>query len=773
MTLRELPSGQMGTVVQVAGEGALRRRLFDMGVLPGADITMVKAAPLGDPIEYRVDAYELVLRACDAELVRIENVREPTAPIAPSDEAGAVSAASPGQTRRLNLPIGGVQLSFALAGNQNSGKTTLFNRLTGASRRTGNFPGVTVDIKFGAITVMPNATVTDLPGLYSLSPYSKEELAARQFLLDGGASCIINVIDATNLTRSLRLTLQLMELGLPMVIALNMADEVRDSGGVLYADKIEEILGVPAVRVSATTGEGVDELIMTASRVVNAAPPGKPDLSRAGGNGVRVAEALRNAERLIAPRADESGVPSAFAASALCEDDSDVRSRLKLSDSEAAELEEIFTGLERGCGTDRKSALAEARFAFARDLTRASSVPPARDRFRERSEKLDRVLTGRFTAFPILILAMAAIFCLAFVLVGPALRNILTRWMGAFTHTFGWYLDQIGVAPVLRSLITDGIFLGVGTVLSFLPMIIILFLFLSLLEDSGYLARVAFITDRPVKKLGLSGHSVAPFILGFGCTVPGVMACRTLPSERDRRNTVLLLPFISCTAKLPIYTLLAALFFPGKSVLIIPALYVLGLLLGVLAAAVMNKTDNVRPSPFIMELPNYRVPTAKNVLKLLWNRCKDFVGRVFTTVLIASMVVWFMSAFDTHLRLTDNPENSLLATVAGAVAPVLRPLGLDDWRVVAALAVGLLAKENIASALVILFGSAAALGAALDPPSAISMLVFCLLYTPCAATLAAMRRELGWKWATGAALWQLVLAWCAAFLVRAAFIAFI
>ncbi len=774
MTLDELPVGSSATIARVGGEGALRQHFLNMGVIPGAEITLVKLAPMGDPMELRLHGYELTLRVSDAKQIDIDGVRDADAEIAARPRARR--AAHPGlgeggryHTRADEHPLpAGTTLTFALAGNQNCGKTTLFNQLTGANQHVGNFPGVTVDRKDGAIRGRANTLVTDLPGIYSLSPYTSEEVVTRRFILDDKPKGIINIVDATNIERNLYLTMQLLELDVPMVVALNMMDEVRENGGSVRVNELEERLGVPVIPISAAKNEGIGELIDHAIHVAQYQErPGRADFCEPNGECGAVHRCLHGVMHLIEDHARDAGLPVRFAASKLAEGDPLVRERLRLSDNELEMIEHIVVQMEEERGLDRAAAIADMRFRFINRVCEEAVVHPRQSRERARSERIDRILTGRYTAIPAFAAIMGLMFFLTFNVVGSVFSDLLEALVAFVTRQADALLTAAGVSPVLRSLVVDGVCGGVGSVLSFLPFIVTLFFFLSLLEDSGYMARVAFVMDKLLRRIGLSGRSIVPMLVGFGCTVPGVMATRTLPSERDRRMTILLTPFMSCSAKLPIYAFFSAVFFPEHAALVMIGLYVLGVAMGILTAALLKRfAFRGEPVPFVMELPNYRMPGARNVAQLLWEKAKDFLQRAFTVIFAATIVIWFLQTFGAQLRVVADSRDSLLAHLAGLIAPVLAPLGFGDWRICTALISGFMAKESVVSTLTILFGSASALHAALTPLAAASLLVFCLLYTPCVAAISCVRRELGGKWAAGIVVFQCAIAWVAALAVR-------
>ena len=772
MTLKDLPIGKTATVTTVGGEGALRQHFLDMGLIPKADVTMVKFAPMGDPVEVRIHGYELTLRLADAEKIEIDKIRDTiTEPVRPQD-ARPIFHPGLGEGGKYHVQTGeplspGETLTFALAGNQNCGKTTLFNQLTGSNQHVGNFPGVTVDRKDGAIRGVENTLVTDLPGIYSMSPYSSEELVTRRFVLDEHPRGIINIVDATNIERNLYLTMQLMELDVPMVLALNMMDEVRQNGGSVRVNEMEEMLGIPVVPISAAKNEGIEELIDHAVHVAKyREAPGRQDFCDVNDHNGAVHRCLHGIMSLIEDHAHDAGIPVRFAASKLAEGDQLVLDRLNLDQNEKETLEHIITQMEKERGLDRAAAIADMRFSFIQKVCGATVVKPKESREHARSVAIDRILTGKYTAIPAFIGIMGLVFWLTFNVIGAFLSNLLDMGIGALTDIVDRGMTAANVNPVLHSLVIDGIFTGVGSVLGFLPVIVTLFFFLSMLEDSGYMARVAFVMDKLLRKIGLSGRSVVPMLIGFGCTVPGVMASRTLPSERDRKMTILLTPFMSCSAKLPIYSFFAAAFFPGKGALVMVILYFTGILVGILMALLMRGTMfKGEAVPFVMELPNYRMPGAKNVAQLLWEKAKDFLQRAFTVIFVATIIIWFLQTFDLRFNIVSDSKDSILAVVAGWIAPIFAPLGFGDWRISTALITGFMAKESVVSTLTVLFGSSAAVASLLTPLSAVSLLVFCLLYTPCVAAIASVKRELGGKWAAGVVIGQCVIAWLMAGLV--------
>ena len=773
MTLKELSIGKTATVRTVGGEGALRQHFLDMGIIPGAEVTMVKYAPMGDPVEVRIHSYELTLRLADAGRIAIDEMRDA---VKEKEQPDAKAIPHPGfgeggkyhnKAEEHPLPEGEL-LSFALAGNQNCGKTTLFNQLTGSNQHVGNFPGVTVDRKDGEIRGQKNTLVTDLPGIYSMSPYSSEEIVTRNFVLNEHPRGIINIVDATNIERNLYLTMQLMELDVPMVLALNMMDEVRENGGSVLVNQMEERLGIPVIPISAAKNEGIEELVAHAVHVAKyQEKPGRKDFCEANDHGGAVHRALHAIMHLIEDHAARADIPVRFAASKLAEGDALILEQLALDENEKEMLEHIVCQMETERGLDRAAAIADMRFNFIEKVCRETVVKPKESREHVRSTEIDRVLTGKYTALPCFAGIMAAVFFLTFHVIGASLQSVLEVLIGKLTELVDSAMKAWGVNPVLHSLVIDGIFNGVGSVLSFLPIIVTLFFFLSILEDSGYMARVAFVMDKLLRKIGLSGRSIVPMLVGFGCTVPGVMASRTLPSERDRKMTILLTPFMSCSAKLPIYAFFTAAFFPKYSALVMVLLYFGGIFMAVLMAMLMQGTlFQGEAVPFVMELPNYRMPGAKNVGQLLWDKAKDFLQRAFTVIFVATIVIWFLQTFGTHLNVVEDSKDSILAVVSSRLAPVFRPLGFGDWRVSTALLTGFMAKESVVSTLSVLFGTTAQLTEILTPVSALSLLVFCLLYTPCVAAVASIKRELGGRWAAGVVVSQCVIAWLAAFVVH-------
>ena len=776
MTLDTLEIGQSAQITTVGGEGALRQHFLDMGLIPGADVTLVKYAPMGDPMELRIHGYELTLRLADAAKIEIIPIKDQQrkSEALPSAAEPCVSCEHPGlgEGGRYHEKEGehplpeGVTLTFALAGNQNCGKTTLFNQLTGSNQHVGNFPGVTVDRKSGAIREYPNTELTDLPGIYSMSPYTNEEIVTRQFIINERPTGIINIVDATNIERNLYLTMQLLELDIPMVLALNMMDEVRGNGGSIRINEMEAMLGIPVVPISAAKNEGVDELARHALHVAKyQEKPGRTDFCDMNDHGGAVHRCLHAIMHLIDDHAKAAGIPVRFAATKLVEGDQRVMDALALDKNEQEMLEHIIVQMETERGLDRAAAIADMRFAFIKELVDATVVKPHESREHLRSQKIDRFLTGKYTAIPAFIGIMGLVFFLTFNVIGAWLQGLLETAIAWLTVIVSNALVSWEVNEAVRALVIDGVFNGVGSVLSFLPIIVTLFFFLSLLEDTGYMARVAFVMDKLLRKIGLSGRSIVPMLIGFGCTVPGVMASRTLPSARDRRMTILLTPFMSCSAKLPIYGFFTAAFFPGHGGLIMVGLYFLGIAVGILVALIFKSTlFRGEAVPFVMELPNYRMPGLKNVGQLLWDKAKDFLQRAFTVIFLATIVIWFLQTFDLHFRIVQDSQNSILALLASYIAPLFKPLGFGDWRISTALITGFIAKESVVSTLTVLVGEG--ITSLLTVGAAGSLLVFCLLYTPCIAAIASVRRELGGKWAVCMVLMQCAIAWVCACLLR-------
>lgn len=772
MTVKDLKVGDSGQIEVVGGEGALRQHFLDMGMVPGAVVTVVKFAPMGDPVEIRVHGYELTLRLDDADKIEVIPVT------LPKEEKEKNNI---GKNKRNHPALGepgihhmkgsgeklpeGTKLTFALVGNQNCGKTTLFNRLTGANQHVGNFPGVTVDKKDGSIIGYPNTVITDLPGIYSMSPYSSEELVSRNFVLNEKPHAIINIVDATNIERNLYLTMQLLEMDRPMVVAINMMDELVGNGGSIDINEMEEMLGVPVVPISAAKNEGVDELIKHAIHIAEYQErPLRQDFCDEEDNGGAVHRCLHSVSHLIEDHARKAQIPVRFAAGKLVECDTHILKMLDLDFNELETLEHITMQMERERKLDRRAAIADMRFSYIKKVAALCVNKPRESKERIRSRRIDRVLTGKYTAIPVFILIMVLVFYLTFNVIGAALQNLLELGVGALTDIVDGLLTDAGVNATLHNLIINGIFEGVGSVLSFMPIVVVMFFFLSLLEDSGYIARVAFFMDKLLRKIGLSGRSIVPMLIGFGCTVPAVMSTRTLPSERDRRMTILLTPFMSCTAKLPIYAFFVNAFFPGKGGLIMSGLYILGILVGILVAvlykSVMFKGEAV---PFVMELPNYRMPSLRSTLQLMWEKAKDFLQKAFSVILIATVIVWFLQSFDLHFNLATNSSDSIMAHLAGIIAPLFAPLGLNDWRICTALISGFMAKESVVSALEVLFATEGGINEVLTGVTAGTLMVFSLLYTPCVAAISAVRRELGRRWAVGVVIWQCMVAWIIAF----------
>ena len=773
MTLKDLEIGKSAVITEVGGDGSLRQHFLDMGMIPGAEVTVVKLAPMGDPMELRLHGYELTIRLADAEKIGITPVSETAAEKKNKSPGKKKEHPGLGEEGKFHRPEDGTPLpegsrmTFALVGNQNCGKTTLFNQLTGSNQHVGNFPGVTVDRKDGVIKGYPNTVVTDLPGIYSMSPYSSEEIVSRNFVLESKPTAIINIVDATNIERNLYLTMQLLEMNVPMVVALNMMDEIKENGGYIDVNTLEHLLGVPVVPISAAKNQGIGELI---KHVIHIAAyqerPRRQDFCDESEHRGAVHRCLHAIIHLIQDHAENAGLPVRFATSKLVEGDALIQDALKLDRNEEEMLEHIIAQMEAERGLDRNAAMADMRFNFIQKICGETVFKPRETKEHKRSQKIDRLLTGKFTAIPAFLLIMVGIFYLTFNVIGAWLQGLMESAVVWLTDAVAAAMVTGGVNETLQSLVVDGIFAGVGSVLSFVPIIVTLFFFLSMLEDSGYIARVAFVMDKLLRKIGLSGRSIVPMLIGFGCTVPAVMATRTLPSERDRKMTILLTPFMSCTAKLPIYAFFVDAFFPDNGGLIMSGLYILGILVGILVAflykGLMFRGEAV---PFVMELPNYRLPSAKNVVQLLWEKAKDFLQRAFSVILLATVVIWFLQSFDFQMNLVASSEDSILAALSGVLAPLLKPIGLGDWKICTALISGFMAKESVVSTLEVLFGGGVAM--AMSPLAAASLLVFSLLYTPCVAAVAAIRREMGTKWAVGVVVWQCVLAWLAAFAIYA------
>lgn len=772
MTLKNLEIGESAVITSVGGEGALRQHFLDMGVIPGAEVTVVKFAPMGDPMELQIHGYELTLRLADADQIEIQPIKERKNKhsridkIYPSEhpglgEDGKYHAKGEGDP----LPEGTL-LTYALVGNQNCGKTTLFNQLTGANQHVGNFPGVTVDRKDGPIKGHPNTRVTDLPGIYSMSPYTSEEIVSRNFVLDEKPKAIINIVDATNIERNLYLTMQLLEMNVPMVVALNMMDEITNNNGAIDINGMEAMLGVPVVPISAAKNEGVRELIEHAVHIARYQEhPQKQDFCSKDDHGGAIHRAIHAVESIIEDHTERAGLPLRFSATKVIEGDSLILEQLQLDKNEMDMIEHIVVQMEKEGGMDRSAAIADMRFDFIEYVCERTVKKPKESKERIRSEKIDRILTGKWTAIPCFIAIMGAVFFLTFNVIGAFLQGLLETGIDALTVAVDEWMTAAHVNHALHGLVIDGIFGGVGSVLSFLPIVVTLFFFLSIMEDSGYVARVAFFMDKLLRKIGLSGRSIVPMLIGFGCTVPAVMATRTLPSKRDRKMTIFLTPFMSCTAKLPIYAFFVSAFFPGKGGFVMTGIYLLGILVGILVALLFKSTlFKGEAVPFVMELPNYRMPGVKNVAQLLWEKAKDFLSKAFSVILIATIVVWFLQSFDLHLNMVTDSSKSLMATVSGWIAPILAPLGLGDWRIVTSLISGFMAKESVVSTMGILFGES--IHTAISTTAAVTMLVFSLLYTPCVAAIASIKRELGAKWAVGVVFWQCAVAWVVAFLAR-------
>lgn len=767
MNLSKLPIGSTATIQSVGGSGALRQHFLDMGLIQGTEVTVVKYAPMGDPIELRIHGYELSIRLADAENIQVGEAHEPKTV---ENKAAKKEKHHPGygeggkfHNRKSENPLPDSEtLTFALVGNQNCGKTTLFNQLTGSKQHVGNFPGVTVDRKDGVIKGYENTLITDLPGIYSMSPYTSEEIVTREFVIREKPKGIINIVDATNIERNLYLTMQLLELGFPMVVALNMMDELWENGGSVLVNEMEEALGVPVIPISAAKGEGIEELIRHAVHVAKYQE--RPEETDFCNRKEGIHRGIHAVMHLIEDHAERTEIPVRFAASKVMEGDTKILEQLELTEKEQGILEDIAIQTQEETGMDRAAAVAQMRFDYIEEVCKGTVIKPKESKERVRSRKIDHFLTGKYTGIPAFIGIMGIVFWLTFNVIGAFLQGLLESGISALTDVVDHDMEAAQVNSVVHSLVIDGIFNGVGGVLSFLPIIVTLFFFLSMLEDSGYMARVAFIMDKLLRKLGLSGRSIVPMLIGFGCTVPGVMASRTLPSERDRKMTILLTPFMSCTAKLPIYAFFTAAFFPKHGALVMIGLYVFGIVMGILMALIFKKTAfKGEAVPFVMELPNYRMPGGKNVLHLLWDKAKDFLQRAFTVIFLATILIWFLQNFDTGLNMVADSQDSMLALAAGVLAPVFIPVGFGDWRIVTALISGFMAKESVVSSLTVLFGSTAALQGSLSTVGAGALLVFCLLYTPCVAAIASVKRELGGKWAIAMVVGQCVLAWLAAF----------
>ena len=772
MTLKELEIGESAAIKTVGGSGALRQHFLDMGMIPGAEVTVVKLAPMGDPMELQIHGYELTLRLAEADQIEIEPIKKRSRAhegkeyLKPSEHPGLGEDGKYHSKESENPLPEGTTLTYALVGNQNCGKTTLFNQLTGSNQHVGNFPGVTVDRKDGSIKGYSNTDVTDLPGIYSMSPYSSEEIVSRNFVLNEKPKAIINIVDATNIHRNLYLTMQLLEMDVPMVVALNMMDEVLGNQGSIDVNEMEALLGVPVIPISAAKNEGVSELVEHAIHIAKYQErPLRQDFCDKNDHDGAVHRCIHAVIHLIEDHAQKAEIPGRFAATKAIEGDNLILEQLKLDENEMEMLEHIVQQMENERGLDRSAAIADMRFDFIERLCEKTVVKPKESKERIRSEKIDKILTGKYTAIPCFIGIMVLVFYLTFNVIGAWLQGILEFGIDKISEAVGSAMTVAHVNSAVHSLVIDGIFNGVGSVLSFLPIIVTLFFFLSLMEDSGYIARVAFVMDKLLRKIGLSGRSIVPMLIGFGCTVPAVMATRTLTSERDRKMTILLTPFMSCTAKLPIYAFFVSVFFPKQGGLIMAGLYLLGILVGILAACLYKNTlFKGEPVPFVMELPNYRLPGAKNVGQLLWEKAKDFLQRAFSVILLATIVVWFLQSFDLHLNMVKDSADSILAMVAGFLVPIFKPVGLGDWKICTALISGFMAKESVVSTLEVLFASG--IEGALSPLSAASLLVFSLLYTPCVAAIASIRRELGGKWALGVVFWQCAVAWICALIMH-------
>ncbi|MBQ5399475.1 MAG: ferrous iron transport protein B [Ruminococcus sp.] len=770
MNLNELEIGQSAVIKSVGGEGELRQHFLDMGVIPEIEIKLVKLAPMGDPMQFSLHDYELTLRRDDAEKITVEPLsaesEKPRRRLNRSNHPGLGEGGRFHKKGSGNPLPDSVTLTYALVGNQNCGKTTLFNQLTGSNQHVGNFPGVTVDRKDGVIKGCKNTLITDLPGIYSMSPYTSEEIVSRNFVLDEKPKAIINILDATNIERNLYLTMQLLEMDIPMVVTLNIMDELTANGGSVDVNTLEALLGVPVIPISAAKNQGVDELVKHAVHIAHyQEKPLRQDFCSCDDKGGAVHRCLHAVRHLIEDKAKEADLPLYFAASKVVEGDKLVLKRLGLDDGEKEMLEHIIGQMERERGLDRNAAIADMRFSFIRRVCHQTVVKPKESKEHIRSTRIDRILTGKFTAIPTFILIMAAIFWLTFGVIGGTLQGLLEDGIDSLTEFTRSALEGINVNPIVTGLITDGIFTGIGSVLSFLPIIVVLFLFLSMLEDSGYLARVAFFMDKLLRRIGLSGRSIVPMLIGFGCTVPAVMATRTLPSERDRKMTILLTPFMSCSAKLPIYAFFVNAFFKEYSWLVISGLYLLGIVSGVLIALFYKKTIfRGEAVPFVMELPNYRLPALKNVAKLLWEKAKDFIQRAFTVIFVSTIIVWFLRNFNFQFNMVTDSQQSILAQISGFLTPVFAPIGMGDWKIVTAMISGCMAKESVVSTLEILYNGG--IETAITSISAVSILVFSLLYTPCVAAIASVKRELGYKWAAGVVVWQCVVAYFAATLAH-------
>lgn len=775
MTICDLEIGQSAVISAVGGEGALRQHFLDMGLIPGIEVTLIKYAPMGDPMELMVSGYSLTLRLADAARIDITNVHEHPGgrgevlePIQPSKDIPHPGIGEEGRGRERDREATEDHIVFALAGNQNCGKTTLFNQLTGSNQHVGNFPGVTVDRKSGMIKGYPGTEVVDLPGIYSLSPYTSEEIVSRQFILEEKPSAIINIIDATNIERNLYLTMQLLELNVPIVIALNMMDEMTGNGGSVLINEMEEILQVPVIPTSAAKNQGVEELAEHAVRIARLGEThGRVDFCNPKDHNGAVHRAIHGIMSLVGDHAEAAGIPVRFAVTKLIEGDPLVTKALALTENEEEMVEKITRQMEEECGMDRSAAMADMRYTFIRRLCHQTVIKPKESKERIRSQKLDSFLTGKWTAIPAFVAIMGLVFWLTFNVIGAFFQNLLDEGIQIITHWTDQWLTAMDVATPIHSLIIDGVFTGVGSVLSFVPIVVVLYLFLSLLEDSGYMARVAFFMDKLLRRVGLSGRSIVPMLVGFGCSVPAIMSSRTLPSERDRKMTLLLIPFMSCSAKMPIYAFFANTFFPKYAAPVMISMYFIGILMAILIALISKNTVfKGEAVPFVMELPNYRMPGAKSVLQLMWDKAKDFLQRAFSVIFIGTIVVWFLQNFNFSMNMVSDPQSSMLAALAGFLAPLFIPLGFGNWQMVTALISGFLAKESVVSMMAVVYGGTAAVRSAITPLAAFTFMVFCLLYTPCIAAVATIRKEQGRGSAILMVIFQCVVAWLIAWAVH-------
>ncbi len=775
MTICDLEIGQSAVISAVGGEGALRQHFLDMGLIPGIEVTLIKYAPMGDPMELMVSGYSLTLRLADAARIDITNVHEHPGgrgevlePIQPSKDIPHPGIGEEGRGRERDRDVSEDHIVFALAGNQNCGKTTLFNQLTGSNQHVGNFPGVTVDRKSGMIKGYPGTEVVDLPGIYSLSPYTSEEIVSRQFILEEKPSAIINIIDATNIERNLYLTMQLLELNVPIVIALNMMDEMTGNGGSVLINEMEEILQVPVIPTSAAKNQGVEELAEHAVRIARLGEThGRVDFCNPKDHNGAVHRAIHGIMSLVGDHAEAAGIPVRFAVTKLIEGDPLVTKALALTENEEEMVEKITCQMEEECGMDRSAAMADMRYTFIRRLCHQTVIKPKESKERIRSQKLDRFLTGKWTAIPAFVAIMGLVFWLTFNVIGAFFQNLLDEGIQIITHWTDQWLTAMDVATPIHSLIIDGVFTGVGSVLSFVPIVVVLYLFLSLLEDSGYMARVAFFMDKLLRRVGLSGRSIVPMLVGFGCSVPAIMSSRTLPSERDRKMTLLLIPFMSCSAKMPIYAFFANTFFPKYAAPVMISMYFIGILMAILIALIgKNTVFKGEAVPFVMELPNYRMPGAKSVLQLMWDKAKDFLQRAFSVIFIGTIVVWFLQNFNFSMNMVSDPQSSMLAALAGFLAPLFIPLGFGNWQMVTALISGFLAKESVVSMMAVVYGGTAAVRSAITPLAAFTFMVFCLLYTPCIAAVATIRKEQGRGAAILMVIFQCIVAWLVAWAVH-------